>query len=116
MAEPLEWYTAGTAKSELNITVSSRGLAAAQEQCLQKKGLAITTATPPTESFAQGVVLQALANKQASQASVNDEMGGEGNSVRVYPFDRKIMALLIVPNQDGDDDHRDHGRVRSLIG
>lgn len=110
------WYTAGDAKTELNITVSPKGLAAAQEQCLRIKGLSLTTAAPPTESFAQGVVWQALANKQATQAAVNDDIGGEGNSVRVYPFDKKIMALLILPSEDGDDDAHDHGRVRSLIG
>ncbi|WP_341934720.1 hypothetical protein MRBLWO14_000292 [Microbacterium sp. LWO14-1.2] len=116
MPDPLTWYTAGDAKSELNITVSSRGLAAAQEECLRIKGLAITTATPPSASFALGVVYQALANKQSAAAGTNDETGGETNSVRLYPFDRKIMGLLIVPNQDGDDDPHDHGRVRSLIG
>jgi len=115
MAVPT-WYTAGEAQSELNIKVSAKGLAAAQEQCLRIKGLALTTDAPPTESFAQGVVLQALANKQAGQVAPTDDMGGEANSVRVQPFDRKIMALLILPSEDSAIDPHDHGRVRSLIG
>lgn len=115
MADAPAWYTASTARSELNIAVSERGLAAAQEQCLRFKGLALTTDAPPTESFAQGVVLQALANKQAAQAGPTDEMGGETQAVRLYSFDRRIRELLILPGEDADDTH-DHGRVRSLIG
>lgn len=115
MADPT-WYSAGNAQNELNIKVTAKGLAAAQEQCLRIKGLSLTTTAPPTESFAQGVVLQALANKQAGQVAPTDDMGGETNSVRVQPFDRKIMALLILPDEDSDDDPHDHGRVRSLIG
>jgi hypothetical protein len=91
------WYTASTAKSDLGITVSEKQLAAAREQCLRVKGLSLWTPAPPTESFAQGVVYQALANKQASQVATTDELGGEINGVRVYPLDAKIMALLIIP-------------------
>ncbi|MFD8769553.1 hypothetical protein [Microbacterium oxydans] len=113
---PATWYTSAEAKSELGIHVSAKQLDAAQEQCLRIKGLALTTATPPTESFAQGVAYQALANKQASQAAPNDEMGGETNSVRVYPLDKKILAMLIIPSDDVDDAARDRGHVGSLIG
>jgi|GEM_PF-4838360 len=91
------WYTPDDAQSELGIRVSQRQLDAAREQCLRIKGLALTLPTPPSESFAQGVVYQALANKQASQAAPGDEMGGEINGVRVYPLDRKILAMLIIP-------------------
>lgn len=112
---PATWYTSETAKSEHNISVSTKQLAAAQEQCLRIKGLAITTQTPPSESFAQGVVFQALANKQAAQAAPGDEMGGETNSVRVFPLDRKILAMLIIPVPSADGT-RDSGYVRSLIG
>ncbi|MCC2034121.1 hypothetical protein [Microbacterium allomyrinae] len=111
----LAWLTPDTAKSQLNITVTQLGLDVAREECLSKRGLAITTTPPPSTSFAVGVVYQALANKQAASANSNDEMGGE-NSVRLYPFDRKIMAMLIVPDVDDDDPEHDHSRVRSLIG
>jgi hypothetical protein len=115
MADPT-WYTATNAKSDLGIAVSAKQLAMAQEECLRFRGLALTTAVPPTESFAQGVVYQALANKQSSQAAPNDETGNETNSVRVYPMDKKIQAMLIIPDTDPDDTTRDRGRVRSLIG
>jgi hypothetical protein len=113
---PATWYTASSAKSDLGIPVSAKQLAMAQEECLRFKGLAITTATPPSESFAQGVVYQALANKQSSQAGPQDELGNENNSVRVYPMDKKIQAMLIIPDVDPDDATRDRGRVGSLIG
>lgn len=114
----VDWYTPTTAQSEMNIRVTQKGLDAAREQCLRHKSLALTTAKPPTESFAQGVVMQALANKNASQAAGGDgdEMGGETNRVRVFPMDKKVQALLIIPTPDADDETRDTGRVGSLIG
>lgn len=110
------WYTSENAKTDLGINVSEKQLAAAREQCLRVKGLAIDTAAAPTESFAQGVAYQALANKQASQASVGDELGGETQRVRVTPLDFKIMSMLIIPAHDADDATLDTGRVGSLIG
>lgn len=110
------WYTPENALNDLGIKVSGKQLAAAQEQCLRIKGLALDTATAPTESFAQGVAYQALANKQASQASVGDELGGETQRVRVTPLDHKIMSMLIIPTPNADDPTRDTGRVDSLIG
>ncbi|MGN7978110.1 hypothetical protein ACTJJ4_11080 [Microbacterium sp. 22195] len=110
------WYTPDKAKSDLGISVSAKQLAAAQEQCLRIKGLAFDTTEAPTESFAQGVAYQALANKQASQASAGDELGGETQRVRVTPLDFKIMSMLIIPAPDADDPTRDAGRVGSLIG
>lgn len=114
----LAWYTASTATTEMNVKVTQKGLDAAREQCLRFKGLALDTETPPSESFAQGVVLQALANKQAAQASGGDadETGGETNRVRLFPMDKKIQALLIIPSPDPDNAGRDTGRVGSLIG
>ena len=114
MAEP-SWHTAETAKSTLGIVVLPGHLAVAQEELLTRKGLAIDTDAPPSVSFAAAVVYQALANRQASQASTSDDLGGE-NAVRLYPFDKKIMAMCIVPDVDEDDPTIDHGFVRSLIG
>lgn len=118
MADPT-WYTADTARSELAIVVTGKGLAVAQEQCLQRLGLPLTLTVPPSESFAQGVVYQALANKQATQADTTDEYGSTQGGVRLYPFDKKIMSMLIVPSPVVDDEGTatgDNGRVRSLIG
>lgn len=111
----LAWHTTGTAKADLGITVQPAHLAIAKEELLIRKGLAIGTATPPSESFAAAVVYQALANKQASQASTSDDLGGD-NAVRLYPFDKKIMSMCIVPDVDVDDPTIDHSYVRSLIG
>lgn len=111
------WYTPENALSDLGIKVSTKQLAAAREQCLRVKGLALDTETAPTESFAQGVAYQALANKQASQAAVaTDDLGGETNRVSVFPLDSKIMSMLIIPAPDANDPTRDTGRVDSLIG
>ena len=118
MADPT-WYTADNARSDLAIVVTEKGLSAAREQCLQRLGLPITLAVPPSESFAQGVVYQALANRQATQADTGDEYGRAQGGVRLYPFDKKIMALLIIPSPVVDDEGTatgDNGRVRSLIG
>jgi len=95
------WHTAETARTDLGITVSDRQLAAAREQCLRIKGLSLSTPIPPSESFAQGVVYQALANKQASQASAGGELGGETSRVNVTPLDGKIMSMLIIPAPSG---------------
>lgn len=111
-----DWYTPDTARTALNVTVTVAGLAAAQEQCLRIRGLALNTAQAPTASFAQGVVFQALANAQASQADPSDEIGMASNGVRLYPLDRKVMALLITSNTDPDDPTRDTGYVGSLVG
>lgn len=113
---PAAWYTPETAKTALNLAVTPAGLAAAQEQCLRIRSLSLTTPEPPSESFAQGVVYQALANAQASQVDTTDEIGMASNGVRLYPLDRKIMALLIIPSPDPDNDGRDTGYVRSLVG
>lgn len=110
------WYTPETAKNTLGITVSAKQLAAAQEQCLRVKGLALTTAPAPSESFAQGVVYQALANKQAAQASSAGDLGGETQRVNVTPLDWKILSMLIVPSSDVDDPARDTSHIGSLIG
>lgn len=110
------WYTAATAKSNLGITVSEKQLAAAQEQCLRIKGLALDTSAAPSESFAQGVVYQALANKQAAAASPTGELGGETYRVNVTPLDWKILSMLIIPAPDPDDPTRDLGHVGTLIG
>lgn len=111
------WYTADTALSQLNIKVTDKGLTAAREQCLRFKGLALDTELAPSESFAQGVVYQALANKNSAQATgETDEIGGETNRVRVFPMDKKVQAMLIIPSADPADPTRDTGRVGSLIG
>lgn len=110
------WYTAATAKADLNVTVTTKGLAAAQEQCLRVRGLALDTASAPSESFAQGVVYQALANAQAAQADQGDEWGSATNGVRLYPMDKKIVALLIIPATSEDAPGTDFGYVRSLVG
>ncbi|OJU42021.1 MAG: hypothetical protein BGN97_04505 [Microbacterium sp. 69-10] len=110
------WYSATTAKSDLGISVSDKQLAAAQEQCLRIKGLALDTAASPSESFAQGVVYQALANKQASQASAAGELGSDTNRVNVTPLDYKILSMLIIPAPDPDDPARDLGHIGTLIG
>jgi len=115
----LTWYTADSAKSELVITVTAASLAVAQEQCLQVKGLPLDLAKPPSASFAQGVVYQALANRQAAQAVQSDELGNT-NTIRLYPYDKKIMSMLIVPapvyDADGETMIGDRSRVGSLIG
>lgn len=114
----LTWYTSSTAQTEMSIKVTQKGLDAAKEQCLRFKGLALDTAAPPSESFAQGVVMQALANRHSAQASAGDDdaIGGESNRVRLFPMDKKIQALLIIPSPDPDNAARDTGRVDSLIG
>jgi hypothetical protein len=98
---PVPWYTAATAKSELNLTVTTAGLDVAREQCLRVKGLALTTLEAPSKSFAQGVVFQALANAQSAKADERDEFGSVTNGVRLYPMDRKILAMLIIPSPAG---------------
>lgn len=113
---PAAWYTSSNALSDLGIKVSDKQLAAAREQCLRVKGLALDTTPSPSESFAQGVVYQALANKQASQVASTDELGGETNRVRVTPLDWKILSMLIIPAPDEDDPTRDTSHVASLIG
>ena len=113
---PAAWYTASNAKTELNLVVTAKGLAAAQEQCLRAKGLALNTAAAPSELFAQGVVYQALANKQAAAAAPNDEIGAASNGVRLYPLEKRIMAMLIIPAPVDGDTARDAGHVRSLVG
>ncbi|KZE91182.1 hypothetical protein [Microbacterium sp. TNHR37B] len=119
MADEPAWHTPESAKSSFNVTVTAAGLASAREQCLRVKGLSLTLDAPPSASFAQGVVFQALANKQATQAGVvNDEYGSEAQSVALRPLDGKIMALLIVPSPVTVDGTvvGDRGRVGSLIG
>nr|WP_278101899.1 hypothetical protein [Microbacterium proteolyticum] len=109
------WFDAERAKDELNITVSEAGLKVAREELLSRRGLAIGTTVPPSYSWAVAVVYQALANAQATQSASNDEMGGQ-NTVRLYPFDRRIMAMLVTADPDPDNAGRDLGYVRSLIG
>lgn len=114
---PLTWHDPASAKTALGISVSDAQLNLAREECLHRRGLVATLAEPPSQSFADGVVYQALANKQSSQANSNDEMGGNDNSVRLYPFDKKIQAMLIVPDSFAiTDEIRDHSYVRSLVG
>ncbi|QMU97982.1 hypothetical protein FVO59_12800 [Microbacterium esteraromaticum] len=112
----IDWYTPESAKTALGISVSAKQLAAAQEQCLRVKGLSLTATTAPSESFAQGVVYQALANKQTAAASPAGDLGGETNRVNVAPLDWKILSMLIVPAPDAGDPTRDTSHVGSLIG
>ncbi|WP_345751382.1 hypothetical protein [Microbacterium rhizophilus] len=113
------WYDALTAHSALAISVTDKGLAAAREQCLRVKGLPLDLAAPPSESFAQGVVYQALANRNATAVGQagTDEWGIGDNTVQLRPLDGKIMALLIIPRPDATDSPTaDRGRVGSMIG
>lgn len=114
------WYDASTAQSTLNIVVTDAGLDVAREECLRIKGLPLTLAAPPTESFAQGVVYQALANKQATQVGQDDTYGGgDAPAVQLRPFDGKIMGMLIIPSPVTDEDGTvtgDDGRIRSMVG
>ncbi len=118
----LTWHTPASAKTAFNVVVTADGLASAQEQCLRVRGLPLELDTPPSRSFAQGVVYQALANRQATQvgAAGTDEYGSENATVTLRPMDGKIMALLIVPDpiyaDDGTTVIGDRGRVASLIG
>lgn len=116
MPDPLAWHTPETAQTQLGVVVTQAGLDVAREQCLRIKSLSLTTAAPPTASFAQGVVFQALANKQSTQADTGDEYGNATARVRLYPYDRKIMSLLIIPDPDPDDATRDRGYIGGLIG
>lgn len=113
-ADPLAWLDSATARTKYNIVVTDHGLAVAREQCLREVGLALDTERPPSASFALGVAYQALANWQSTQAVEDDGFGGSTNTVRLYPMDKKIRGLLIIP--EPDDDGRDLGRVHSLIG
>ena len=110
------WHTPATAQSSLGVTVTEAGLAIAREELLNRKGLALALAAPPSLSFAAAVVYQALANKQSASASPTDDTGTGDIRVRFYPFEKRIMAMCIIPDVDPDDATVDHGYVRSLIG
>jgi hypothetical protein len=112
----MPWKTAATVKTDYVITVSDAQLLTARQECLRAKGLALSTAEPPSEAFQEGVAMQALANRQATQANVDDEAGSQSYGVRLYPFCRAIMSKLIIPSPDADDATRDVGYVRSLVG
>lgn len=112
----MAWKPAATVKTDYNITVTDAQLATARVECLRAKGLALDTATPPSPPFEEGVAMQALANRQATQVNNDDEMGSQSNGVRLYPFCKAIMSKLIIPSPDADDATRDNGYVRSLIG
>lgn len=118
----LAWHTPDTARAAFNVNVTAAGLVAAREQCLRVRGLPLDLTDPPTASFAQGVVYQALANKQATQVGATglDEYGSENATVALRPLDGKIMSLLIIPDpvygEDGETVIGDRGRVASMIG
>lgn len=113
---PLQWPTTATAKSDFNIAATEAQLVTARQECLRAVGLALDTAEPPSESFREGVAMQALANQHSTQADMTDYAGGETNGVRLYPMSKQIRAKLIIPDPDPDDTGRDRGLVRSLIG
>lgn len=119
MPDPV-WYDASTAQTALNIVVTDAGLLAARQECLRIKGQPLDLAAPPTEAFAQGVVYQALANKQATMVGQSDTYGdGDAPAVQLRPFDGKIMGLLIIPSPVTDEDGTvtgDAGRVRGMVG
>lgn len=112
----MPWKNAATVKADYNITVTDAQLKTAREECLRAKGLALSTASPPTAAFEEGVAMQALANRQATQASNDDEMGSQAGGVRLYPFCRAITSKLIIAAPDPDNATRDVGYVRSLVG
>lgn len=97
----MAWKNADAVKTDYNITVTNAQLQTARQECLRVKGLALTTDTPPSSAFEEGVAMQALANRQSTQASVTDEMGSQSEGVRLYPFCRAIMAKLIIPSPAG---------------
>jgi len=112
----MPWKTAAEVKTAYNIAVTDAQLKTARAECLRVKGLSLDTAEPPSDAFQEGVAMQALANRQATQVNVDDEMGAQAGGVRLYPFSRVILAKLIIPSPDPDDDTRDNGFVRSLVG
>lgn len=97
----MAWKTAATVKADYNITVTDAQLKTARQECLRVKGLVLTTDTPPSDAFEEGVAMQALANRQATQANTADEMGAQSEGVRLYPFCRAIMSKLIIPSPAG---------------
>lgn len=97
----MAWKNAATVKTDYNITVTEAQLKTARQECLRTKGLALTTDTPPSDAFEEGVAMQALANRQSTQAGVSDEMGSQSEGVRLYPFCRAIIAKLIIPSPAG---------------
>lgn len=112
----MPWKTAAQVKTDYVITVTDAQLQTAREECLRFKGIAITTPEPPSASFQEGVALQALANRQATQADSTDEFGAQASGVRLYSFSKTIVSKLIIPSPDPDHPETDTGYVRSLVG
>lgn len=113
---PLTWPDAAAAFTDYGVTVTDAQLETARQECLRELGLALDTATPPTVAFREGVALQALANRHATQADSTDYTGAEFAGVRLYPMCKLIRNKLITSSPDADDATRDLGRVRGLIG
>lgn len=113
---PLTWPTSADALTDYNVTATDAQLETAREECLRAVGLSLTTATPPSISFREGVALQALANRQSTQAAEGDEYGSQTQGVRLYPMSRAIRSKLIIPAPGGTDNERDLGIVGSMIG
>lgn len=116
MPTPLTWANPEQARTDYKVTATQAQLDTAREECLRAVGLALNTPTPPSVSFREGVVLQALANQYVTQGDAQDETGMINQGVRLYPLGKAIRSKLIVPSPDADDDTRDDGLVRSLIG
>lgn len=112
----MAWKNAATVKTNYGITVTDAQLATARTECLRTKSLNLDTTTPPSDAFEEGVAMQALANRLATQANVDDESGSQQYGVRLYPFCKAILSKLIIPSPDADDATRDTGYVRSLVG
>jgi hypothetical protein len=112
----MAWKTAAEVKTDFNIAVTDAQLQSARTELLHARGLALTTATAPSPSWEEGVAMQALANRMATQANLDDESGSQSSGVRLYPFCKAIMSKLIVASPDEDDASRDTGYVRSLVG
>lgn len=117
MSEPtpdqaVGWWTLSTAAAAWpdsnggpeDVEQLRRHLAVAHEQCLEYRPLVRDEAsdtwvrwTPELEAperFRQAQLLQAKASWQAERAGVGDLIGPDGRSVRVYPLDAQVKALL----------------------
>lgn len=114
------WMTAAQALAQLNLKVTEHGVKIAREQLLQRVGLPLDLEQAPSLTFASAPVYQALANAQAATAVQADDFGSPSSSVRLYPFDKKIMSMCIIPAPTAPDADgkptRDAGHVRSLLG
>ncbi len=112
----MPWKVAAQVKADYAITVTDAQLLTARGECLRVKGLALDTEEPPHPSWDEGVAMQALANRQATQADPADEFGAQAGGVQLRPFGAAVMSKLIIPKPDPDDPTRDTGRTGSLVG